>query len=540
MLIFEFIRCGVFFCFYVIDVCRPPNQRRQIMAEEEREHQDGASDTESVADTDIDESGDGAGETQVVAQETEVVPDEDADARMMEGEHENPVDSREAQEAEARGTVESDGGVRAGDEPTQATQIDSPQAPTQHDEDPENTESLNPSPPPSPSRHAAGGTAARRTHSPLRRNGRGSGFQLSRDGAAGAGAADVDGTTSSGFLSSAEPSAKAARAPAASSLSPHPLPAGWLDDPPNADRAAATEGAQTQARPKQGAQPAGNRASTTAAAADERASVPETLPKKPSPAKAATDSAGWIRTKSSPSKGKGRRAPPVSAAGAEAAGDEEDEEHATAPDTQEGSVSQSFLAIGVPHERRVLEPPRSRPTAAGGAAATTAGADQGQDEDEEDEEENEMLAAAATGGTVNSQELRADELSQMKRECSQDNHSFNRMMDGYITGAMAEIGGPDPLTGAPDEGSPPQTEPRSQGGDDGGSGDSGGGGKRKKMKASGTVAAADGGGVDGVGSAKTPRGGAAGRKGTGGSRTPGAYVVGLGAKSSSKKRAAPR
>eukprot|EP00752_Nemacystus_decipiens_P016548 g14790.t1 len=521
------------------------------MAEEEQKHDDMqtegevSDDESSSTDTELDDSGGIAGETQLVAQETERAPEED-NARMMEEEDEDPGCSREAQEAEARGTVESVDGGQGGNEQTQATQIDSP-APSQPDEDSdsENTESLKPPTSPSPLRspsagQAAGGTGARRTPSPLRRNGHGSGFFLSRGGA-GAGGADAasgDLGTSSGFLSSAEPSARAARAPAATSLSPHPLPPGWLDDQPNADRATSTEGGQAQARPTASAQRDDNRASTAPVPAANKGAatpVPRTLSKRPSPAKAATDVAGWIRTRSSPPKGKGRKAPPVAAAGADAAENDKDGELATAPDTAEGSVSQSILAIGVPDERRVLEPPRSRPTAAGGAATTVAGVDQGEDEDKEDDEV-EMLAAATTGGTVNSQDLRAHDFSQLGKGCSQDKDEFNRLMDEVLAGAAAESGAAGALPDALDEASRPRPESGSQGGYGGGSGDTGrggGGGKRKKMKASGNVA------TGGGGTAKTPRGGAMGRKGAGGSRTPGAYMGGLAVKSSTKKRAAP-
>eukprot|EP00903_Cladosiphon_okamuranus_P007681 g7445.t1 len=541
-----------------------------MMAAEEREHDDmqleGASSDEegNTTDTEVEDNGgadaddadaDGGDETQAVAPpDTEIAPDEDA-AHMMEEQGEDPVYSREAQAAEALGFMETDDGGREGNEPTQATQIDSPheQAPTQQNEDSENTESLNLTPLESRSSSAggpsAGGTVARRTPSPLRRNGRGSGAFLLRGGDAGGGgggtaAAGDIGTSSGGFLSSAEPSAKAARAPAASSLSPHPLPSGWLDEKPTADRAAAAEGAQAQERPrmKMRAQPAppGQRASTATTIADEGAAVP----KKPSPAKAAADGAGWIRTRGSPSKGKGKKAPAAAAGGAGAAGDEEADEQATALDTQDDSVSQSILAIGVPHERRVLEQAGSRPSPAGGIAAAASVADQGEEEGEDDEEEEDMLAAVgATGGTVNSQELRADEFSQIRKGCSQEQHDFNRLLDDVIAGAAAENGEADQLSGALDEGSPLQAEPGSQGrggGGSGGSGDAGrggGGGKQKKMKKIGRLAAADGGG--GGDGAKRPRGGGAGRTGAAGSRTPGAYVGGVGAKSSTKKRAAP-
>ncbi|CAN0497435.1 unnamed protein product, partial [Ectocarpus sp. 8 AP-2014] len=324
---------------------------------------------------------------------------------------------------------------------------------------------------------------------------------------------DSEAGTSSGFLSSAEPSAKAARARAAlplssSSSSPHPLPEGWLDEELDVAAPAAPATAEPQAKPPKSKKSVrrehatkgkGAGASTLAAAAP----VKQAPPKKPSPTKAVAGRGGWIRTK----VGGNASVPRASAS------QDDDNGLAAALDAREGSVSQNILAIGVPEERRVV------------GAAAGAGATAEMDEDGDDGDEDEDMFLTGIGGTtVDSQEFKADDFSQIRKGCSQEKNEFDRLLDDEIAGAAAtgqDREGPKQGTGDGGEELPPASN-------GGGASTSS---KRKRMRVSSQAAEGAGGGSGG---------GAAGRKGASGSRTPGAYMGASASLSSSKKRALPR
>lgn len=451
------------------------------------------------------------GGTQIAPQDTEM----DAEGlRMMEGEEADDPEASPEEVLPAPSGVYGGGVPRAAapmdqNEQTPPTQIDSPHADSQAAED--RAPALDPS-------------ERRRAPSPPRRSGQGSGVFLS-----GGVATAVDGGKSSGFLSSAEPLAKATGARTAMSLSsPQQVPPGWLDDQLNAAAAgvAQTEGARAapsdSARRQHAAQGnGGGRASTHAGAAP----VAQPLPKKPSPGKAVAGSGGWIRTKGSPSKGKHAQTAVA------------EDRSAGAPDTQEGSVAQSIFAIGVPKERRVVASPRRPPlkrTIPGddGACAVAAHNDGDQEDEDEDEDTEMSVVGGIIQGTVHSQELRPNEFSQIRKGCSQQDHDFERMMDAEIAAAAAAASGQQQEDFGGDEteelASPPRCS-RYDGGDVVSS-------TRKKMKSSACVGAAGRGG----GSAKRTRGGGAG-EGAIGSRTPGTYVRRPSSKSSNKKRTrAPR
>lgn len=484
--------------------------------EEMSSDDEGGNATVTEGEDNADEEQDG---TQIAPQDTEV----EADAvRMMEGEEEgDPVTGSAAAALPESSGRNGAGGNRAAalmdeNEQTPPTQIDSPHADSPAAEDRAKTDPLE----------------RRRTPSPPRKSGHGSGLFLS-----GGVATAVNGGGSSGFLSSAEPSAKAARARAATSMSsPHPVPRGWLDDQLKAAGAELAGGAKaalrTSARRQHESKGNGGGASMHESAAPVVQTLPkkaQALPKKPSPAKAAAGSGGWIRTKGSPSKGRhAQQARDVAA----------EDQRAGAPDTQEGSVAQSILAIGVPHERRVVDPPHPRPTdtirgGAGGAGAAAAAADDDDVEEEEDEdEETEMSAVGIIQGTVNSQELKPNEFSQIRKGCSQQDHDFERMMDAEIAAAAAsqqnaecagERGG-DETEGF----ASPAPGGRYGGGDVVSS-------KRKKMRSSAHAAAAAGGG----GTAEASRGGGPGN-GVTGSRTPGAYMRLSSKRSAKNRKSVPR
>lgn len=543
------------------------------MAQEEEEWHEGTQlEQESCDDGEDDdtvtEGGDSGnetdedqGDTQIAAQDTELdaaggeLPKSNDAARAM-----NVASEGEPASASrgAAGDGAGGGGGAGGEEndqceATQPTQVDSPDAPApaptaardNQEQDLEDTMSHDPlslraiaedeaapptDPTPQPEQQAvssvsrAAGSALtacaadrRRTPSPLRRAGRGSGVLLLPGGGGGGGAAgghgaaagDNEAGTSSGFLSSAEPSAKAARARAAlplSSSSPHPLPEGWLDEEPNDVAPPAT--GEPQAKPPKsksvrrehatkGKKGAGASALATAAP------VKQALPKKPSPAKAVAGRGGWIRTKV------GGNAPLPRASAAH-----DDDKLAAALDSQEGSVSQNIFAIGVPEERRVV------------GAAAGAGATADMDEDEEEDDDGDIMTPdGGIGGTaVNSQEFKADDFSQIRKGCSQEKNEFDRLLDDEIAGAAATRRGREgPKQGARDGGE--ELPPASNGGRAATSG------KRKRMRVSSQVAEGEGGGSGG---------GAAGRKGASGSRTPSAYMGASASISSSKKRALPR
>lgn len=527
---------------------------------EDESYDDGASATV----TEGEDNGDDAEETIVgdneLGRAAGFVGNHHPAVHMKEKEEEGDLpDSKEVPVAASCGAVEGGSGWDNYDgenEPTQPTQIDSPPAATatataQDRQDSENTES--PHPPSSKenpveqvnanetasqldSPTATGAVERRRTPSPPRRTGRGSGVFLSRDGAVASG----DGGTGSGFLSSAEPASKAAKARATASFlsSPHPLPRGWLDDQLNAAGAAVTDGAKAEPQKlqrvqQQQQQPSARKPRKTANGGT--AMVAEALPQRKLLNKVVVAGpGGWIRTKCSPSKG-GNAPLPAAAAAASAAGGGVDE-YAPTLGAQQRSISQSILAIGVPHERRVVEPPQSRPTR---AAVPVAGDHSDSDQEEDEDEDGENPVGGVVGGTVNSQELRAKEFSQIRKGCSQEKDEFERMMDAAIAGA-AEGTETDVQSGALGRGSSQQSEHKSQDVDGGcGSRESGRGGgdgihvKRKKMRASAQAAA-------GGGAEETPRGGGVGRKGATISRTPGAYIGGAGTKSTIKKRAVPR
>ncbi|CAM9417391.1 unnamed protein product, partial [Scytosiphon promiscuus] len=425
-----------------------------------------------------EDSDDEVGGTQIAPQDTEM---EEEVVRMMDQEAaDDPGAGPRGGPAEPSGR-NGGGGSRAAepadeDEQAPPTQIDSPHADSQATKDRPAT--------------AADPSEQRRAPSPLRRNGQGSGVSLS-----GGVVTAANGGSSSGFLSSAAPSAKASRARAASSLSsPQRVPQGWLDDQLDAAAAAAapTEGASAtppnRVRRQHTTKGNGGSAPTHAGAAP----VARALPKKPSPAKTAVAvSGGWIRTKGSPSKA---RHPRTAVAEGERAG---------APDTQEGSVAQSILAIGVPLERRVAAPPRPR--------------------------SRDAIAVGVVRGTVNSQELRPNEFSQIRKGCSQQDYDFERMMDAEIAAAAAsgqdcehagEGGGYET-----DELPSPPHRRRNGGGDVVTS-------ERKKMRSSAHALAVGGGSGSSI---RASRGSGSG-KGAIGSRTPGAYMRRPPIKSSTKKR----
>ncbi|CAM9398603.1 unnamed protein product [Ectocarpus sp. 4 AP-2014] len=495
------------------------------------------------------ESEDDQGDTQIAAQDTDLDAAGGATAESNDAARAMNVAFEEEPASASRGAAgdgAGGGGGAGGEEneqcePTQPTQVDSPDAlappPTaaldNQGQDLEDTMSHNPAslgamaedeaalttdpaPPPkqqavSPVPQAAGRALVactadrRRTPSPLRRAGRGSGVLLLPSGGGGgaagghgAAAGDNEAGTSSGFLSSAEPSAKAARArdalPLSSSSSLHPLPEGWLDEELDVAAPAAPATGEPQAKPPKSRKSVrrehatkgkGAGASTLAAAAP----VKQVPPEKTSPTKAVAGRGGWIRTK------------------------DDDTGLAAAFGPREGSVLQSIFAIGVPEERREVG-------AAAGAGATAEMDEDGDDEDED----GDMFLTGIGGTTVDSQEFKADDFSQIRKGCSQEKNEFDRLLDDEIAGA-ASTGqgreGPKQDTGDGGEELPPASN-------GGGAATSG---KRKRMRVSSHVAEGEGGGSSG---------GAAGRKGASGSRTPGAYMGASASLSSSKKRALPR
>ncbi|CAM9503688.1 unnamed protein product, partial [Ectocarpus sp. 13 AM-2016] len=498
------------------------------------------------------ESEDDQGDTQIAAQDTDLdaaggaTAESNDPARAMNVAFEEEPAS--ASRGAAGGGAGGGGGTRGEEneqcEPTQPTQVDSPDAPAppppvldNQEQDLEDTMSHNPvslgamaedeaglttDPASQPKQQAllpvpqAAGRALvacaadrRRTPSPLRRAGRGSGVLLLAGGGGGGGgggaagghgaaAGDKEAGASSGFLSSAEPSAKAARAraalPLSSSSSPHPLPEGWLDEELDVAAAAAPATGEPQAKPpkcrkserrEHATKGKGADASTLAAAAP----VKQVPPKKTSPTKAVAGRGGWIRTK------------------------DDDTGLAAALDGREGSVSQNIFAIGVPEERRVV----------GAAAGASATAEMDEDGDDEDED-GDMFLTGIVGTTVDSQEFKADDFSQIRKGCSQEKNEFDRLLDDEIAGAVSTGQGRErPKQGTGDGG-----EELPQASNGGGTATSG---KRKRMRVSSHVAEGEGGGSSG---------GASGRKGASGSRTPGAYMGASASLSSSKKRALPR
>lgn len=412
------------------------------------------------------------------------------------------------------------------------------------------------------------------------------------------------GTTTS-FLSSAEASVRAPAGGVSKTLSsPQSSPPGWLHEQVIAATAVAgvaaapavvsrqvgvrgrvgerrhaskgkgrrAAGATGGARKKDGA--------VRAAAAATEGSRQE--PKRPSPAKAVPGPGGWIQAKSS----KGGSAPAVAGGGGRSG-----RAHAAAPDdehdvddseTQDASVSQNILAIGVPQERRVRGPPPPLPlpmtmpmptplnTSPADAAVDTAGAAQNVREDGgsqsgEEEEEEWLGTPAGIRAALNTQDITPDDFSQIRKDCSQGKKEVDRLLEQALAGVsgIEDEGGssgggggggkypssqldPPPLdrskveNGAASgrqEGSPPAgLRSQAPDGGSGGHGHASVSGKRKKMTASvPTVQRCKRevpGGVGGGGG----RGDGAGAGGAARSRTPGAYVGGSGSKSSAKKR----
>ena len=387
---------------------------------------------------------------------------------------------------------------------------------------------------------------------------------------------DMPATTgegdSVGFLSSADPPAKADDAVTSAPSSPQPLPRGWLDKelaaaaahsspPSRARRARVEDGERGRERNEDTRQPPPDAA---AAAANKQTSVidltaapnpivtPVTkAPKIPSSIKAVPGPGGWIQTKVSQSRG-GK----VPAAGAGRGGG--GCARATA-DSQERSLSQNILAIGVP-EDRCVSVRRSRP-------ARAAGADD-EDRDPQDcglsqfreEEDDDGGTPAGMVLSLNTQDINPNDFSQIQKDCSQDRKEVERLLDQAIAeGQCLESAGNADANESMSSCPPPVGAERigtnavpgtrgglSHAGPANQDADRGGGGsveagwhgrnalpaakKRKSMKTSvGAVAR----GADAIGGPEERRG-----RGGAVSRTPGMHMGGSASKLSAKKKAA--
>lgn len=279
--------------------------------------------------------------------------------------------------------------------------------------------------------------------------------------------------------------------------------------------------------------------------------------RRPSPAKDKAGQGDWIQTKSSSSRDGAVAALNGVKNRGRGADDCKRGESGNRVETQDATVSQNILAVGVPHGLRVSDPTRD---ASDGIGEEVDGSsqlypDEGtrKDEGDQDVETTDAILSA-----VNTQDINASNASQIRKKCSQNEKDIERMLLENITTNDFYDGG-EASGGSPDEETPSSqlsldstrkakaqdstaalrdglsgSRPVRQGSDRGDGGDGGGdgfkGGKRKTVRpASPAAALRHGGNLD----RSSARKGAA-------SRTPGACLGASTSKSNAKKRNARR
>lgn len=250
----------------------------------------------------------------------------------------------------------------------------------------------------------------------------------------GSNVALTSGGISEGFLSSVEQSARAA---VQSSLPLQRFPNKCLDQLNlAADKATSSMSSRpVEAKGGKGHKKNGRQKAIRAGTVTKEKSAAVTpamkAPKIPSPAKVVPGLGDWIETKNRSSFRGG------SATAGGAGRVLNDHRGIGSLESQESSISQNILAIGVPQEREVYGPPPN-------VSRTAPDPRQGDDSWSHSQslsqlkESQETRMPAGLAPVLNTQDINPDDCSQIEKNCSQDRREMDRILDEAIAGGLSE------------------------------------------------------------------------------------------------------